>query len=426
MELAIALIGFALASYSVVGNDVIQTLGTFLTSNEKRPWWVLWLFAGGIMATILIIGYLGVGDFLGGNDVAYDRLDKIIVSLKEDGFKINEDGSLQIKGSTERVEEKIQMISDYLSSKGVQVNDTAKIDDEGNIWLVPRSNTDDQAVKTHLDDLQYEMGRVTKKGNIKLTFWYVLPPLILLFITRFGIPISTTFLILSFFSPKNLPGMLIKSLTGYGVAFMFALIMYILLSKALEKVFMQKEMGSDDSLWANRNFWVALQWVSTGFLWSQWLTQDLANIYVYLGNPESISPGMFALTLVILLGLLAFIFYQKGGAIQGIVKSKTNTADIRSATFIDFFYGICLYLFKYNALGLWEGKLPMSTTWVFLGLLAGREIAMRFRLGPKPDKGLTTMVFADLGKAALGLIVSVVLVILLYTVEGRDLTVLYQ
>ncbi len=344
MELAIALIGFALASYSVVGNDVIQTLGTFLTSNDDRPWWVLWLFAGGIMATILILGYTGYGEFLGGNDVAFDRLDKII----------------------------------------------------------------------------------RDEGGFDLTWWYLLPPAILLIITQVGIPVSTTFLILSFFSIKNLPGMLFKSLTGYAVAFGFALIMYLILSRALERIFLHRKMGSDNSLWTNQNFWVVLQWFSTGFLWSQWLTQDLANIYIYLGNPEKISPGLFALTLVILLGLLAFIFYQKGGAIQDIVKSKTNTTDIRSATFIDFFYGICLYIFKYNALGLWAGKLPMSTTWVFLGLLAGREIAIRFRIGPKPDVRLGQMVFADLGKAALGLIVSIALVIMLYLVEGKDVTVLFQ
>lgn len=344
MELVIALTGFALASYSVVGNDVIQTLGTFLTSNERRPWWVLWLFAGGIMAAILILGYTGYGGFLGGNDVAFDRLDKI----------------------------------------------------------------------------------VSDEGTFNLTIWYLLPPAILLIITRLGIPVSTTFLILSFFSIKNLPGMLFKSLIGYGVAFAFALIMYILLSRALEKTFLNRKMGSDNTLWTNENFWVVLQWFSTGFLWSQWLTQDLANIYVYLGDPEKLTTGLFVVTLVILLGLLAFIFYQKGGAIQGIVKAKTNTADIRSATFIDLFYGICLYLFKYNALGLWEAKLPMSTTWVFLGLLAGREIAIRFRIGPKPDKNLAQMVFADLGKAALGLIVSIALVILLYTIEGKDVTVLFQ
>jgi hypothetical protein len=344
MELAIALIGFALASYSVVGNDVIQTLGTFLTSNENRPWWVLWIFAGGLMAIVLILGYTGMGGFLGGNDVAFDRLDKIMAD----------------------------------------------------------------------------------EGKIELTVWYLLPPAILLLITRLGIPVSTTFLILSFFSIKNLPGMLNKSLIGYAIAFIFAFVMYLILSKALEKVFIHRKMGSDKSLWTNNSFWTVLQWFSTGFLWIQWLTQDLANIYVFMGNPEKLSPVMFAISLVILLGLLAYIFYQKGGAIQGIVKSKTNTADIRSATFIDLFYGICLYLFKYNALGLWEAKLPMSTTWVFLGLLAGRELGLRLSIGPKPDRGLGLMIFADLGKAALGLIVSIALVLLLYTIEGRDTSVLFS
>ena len=219
--------------------------------------------------------------------------------------------------------------------------------------------------------------------------------------------------------------MLNKSLLGYAVAFVFALVMYYLLTKLLEKIFMDRPMGSDGSLWTSRRFWTGAQWLSTGFLWAQWLTQDLANIYVYLGNPETLSPGMFAFSLVIILGLLAYIFYQKGGAIQGIVKAKTNTEDIRSATFIDLFYGIVLVVFKQNLLGLWDAKLPMSTTWVFLGLLAGREFAIRLRLGPKPDAGLSRMIFSDLGKAAMGLIVSIVLVLFLFWVEGRDMTQLF-
>ncbi|MEM9984669.1 MAG: hypothetical protein AAF804_06185, partial [Bacteroidota bacterium] len=138
LYLIIALIGFALAAYSVVGNDVIQTLGTFLTSNEDKPWYILWLYAGGILTVTLILGYLGYGEALGGNDVAFDRLD------------------------------------------------TIEIPDQ-------------------------------------LSVWYLLPPAVLLVITRFGIPVSTTFLILTFFSAKSLPGMLNKSLIGYAVAFLAAL-----------------------------------------------------------------------------------------------------------------------------------------------------------------------------------------------------------
>ena len=64
-------VGFLLAGYSVVGNDSIQTLGTFLSSNEKRPWYVLWLFAGSILTATLVYGWYQYG-----GDVSYGRLDK--------------------------------------------------------------------------------------------------------------------------------------------------------------------------------------------------------------------------------------------------------------------------------------------------------------------------------------------------------------
>ncbi len=43
------LIGFMFAAYAIVANDVIQTLGTFLASNSKRHWLVLWAFAASII-----------------------------------------------------------------------------------------------------------------------------------------------------------------------------------------------------------------------------------------------------------------------------------------------------------------------------------------------------------------------------------------
>lgn len=342
MDEFIMIMGFALAAYSVVGNDVIQTLGTFLSSNDRRPWWVLWVFAGGLLTVILILGYTGNGMFLGGDDVCYDRLDRINIPEK-------------------------------------------------------------------------------------LSVWYLLPPLILLVITRLGIPVSTTFLILSFFSIKSLPGMLFKSLLGYAVAFIFSLVIFFLLARLIERVFLDRPMTpKPKDLWTNRRFWTVAQWISTGFLWSQWLTQDLANIFIYLGKPEELGLGKFIMALVIIVGLLGYIFYQRGGAIQNIVRSKSNTSDIRSATFIDLYYGICLLVFKMNVLGLWEAKLPMSTTWVFLGLLAGREISMRYRLKLSGEKSLGTMIFSDMGKAALGLIVSITLVVFLYYVEGKEIEALFN
>ena len=67
-------IGFLLGSYAIVGNDAIQTLGTFLSSNSHRPWWVLWLFGGGVITAVLVYGWVAHD-----GDVSYGRLEAIPV-----------------------------------------------------------------------------------------------------------------------------------------------------------------------------------------------------------------------------------------------------------------------------------------------------------------------------------------------------------
>lgn len=268
-------IGFILAGYAVVGNDSIQTLGTFLSSNEEKPWYVLWVFAVSILAATLVYGW-----FQYGGDVSYERL-----------------------------------------------RSYAFVED--------------------------------------MTWPYLLPPLVLMVLTRTGIPVSTSFLVLTFFKPKGLVDMTLKSVLGYALAFCLAIIVWQLVTRWLDKKFMDNPITPD----RKRN-WTILQWCSTGFLWGQWLIQDFANIYVYL--PRELSGVELVVSLAILLTMLAIIFYSKGGNIQKIVKAKTNTTDIRSATIVDFIYGILLLFFKEFS------NVPMSTTWVFLGLLAGREIAIRY------------------------------------------------
>lgn len=271
-------LGFILAGYSVVGNDSIQTLGTFLSSNEERPWYILWLFAGSILTVTLLIGWNNYG-----GDVSYGRLESY----------------------------------------------------------------------PFIEDISWP---------------YLLPPLVLMMLTRTGIPVSTSFLILTFFKPKGLMDMTMKSILGYVLAFAVAILIWQLVTRWLEKRFIQNPITPNE-----KRIWTALQWCSTGFLWGQWLIQDFANIYVYL--PRAINSTQLIFSLLILLAMLAYIFYSRGGAIQQIVKAKTNTVDIRSATVIDFLYALVLLFFKELS------NVPMSTTWVFLGLLAGREIAIRYRLG---------------------------------------------
>ena len=53
---------FILAAYSIIGNDAIQTIGTFLSSNRNRPWWVLWLFTATILVIVLYLSLIHISE----------------------------------------------------------------------------------------------------------------------------------------------------------------------------------------------------------------------------------------------------------------------------------------------------------------------------------------------------------------------------
>ena len=302
--------GFLLAAYAVVANDSIQTLGTFLSSNSHRPWWLLWLFASGILCAVLAYGW-----FAYGGDVSYGRLENFPVP-----------------------------------SGGIS-------------WI------------------------------------HAIPPLALLILTRLGVPVSTTFLVLTVFTIGNLEAMLVKSALGYLVAFVSAIVLFRLVFRRATEYFHRTRGQSIP------RYWVVLQWASTGFLWSQWLIQDLANIFVYL--PRQLPVHWLVFGVASLIVMQGYIFYTFGGVIQKIVLSKTDTTDIRAATIIDFIYGVVLLIFKEIS------NFPMSTTWVFLGLLAGREFALSMYLADTDFKRTLRNVSMDALKALSGLIVSVILALAL-------------
>ena len=152
------ILGFALAAYAIVANDSIQTLGTFLASNSKRPWWSLWIWISGIMVVTVTWGWIA-----NGGDPAFGRL----------------------------------------AAAGKNI--------------------------PHPNDF----------GGL-ITWLFVIPPLCLVILTRMGIPVSTSLLVLTAFkgliaaqqgkSPKAavdlFNSMMQKSLVGYAIAFVVGLALF--------------------------------------------------------------------------------------------------------------------------------------------------------------------------------------------------------
>jgi len=241
----------------------------------------------------------------------------------------------------------------------------------------------------HASGGSLDFGRLAKIPEpTSLNFMHKIAPLMLLVLTRFKIPLSTTFLILCLFSSsKTIESMLIKSGAGYIVSFISAATLVLLLSR-----FKIISPSSNPK-------WRVLQVFTTAFLWYTWLTHDVANIVVFLPRQLPIE----AVTLIGILGVigLAMLVWLNGGRIQEIVRSKSNISDYKSATIVDLLLACILFYFKE------VNSLPMSTTFVFLGVLGGRELALT--LGNSNFKSSLAVIFKDISLATIGIILSLLL-----------------
>ena len=305
-------VGFLFAAYSVVANDSVQTLGTWIASNSQRfKWYWLWAAASSVLLFTLWYGWS-----INAGDISFGRLNKIP-------------------------------------------------------WIEPQ--------------------------------WYhALAPLILLALTRFGIPVSTTFLVLSVFaSTLVLEKMLVKSIIGYALAALIAYSLWFIIARIVDE-------KADKVKEKNIKYWRVGQWCTTGFLWYTWLSHDLANIAVFL--PRAVPVEWMITASGIFIVLLGYMFYEKGGKIQKIVLEKTGTRYVRSATLIDLIYAFILLFFKqYN-------DIPMSTTWVFVGLLCGRELAISTVMQNYKFKYVFPIIARDFVKMLAGLLISIGIVLLIHYV----------
>ncbi len=237
-----------------------------------------------------------------------------------------------------------------------------------------------------------------------VSFLQLVAPIALIFLTRIGLPVSTTFLLLSTFvtDVSTIQSVIVKSALGYMVAFVLSLVVW-----GISFTIKQKKSKPTPS---THHGWFILQWISSGFLWSIWLVQDGANMAIFL--PRHMSTAHFIGFLSFVSLLLLLLFYQRGGNIQKIVNTKTGITDVRAASFVNTFYLLLLFTFTvYN-------RIPMSTTWLFIGLLGGRELASSlWRIDKKYSKKQRIrksiyLIGRDLLYASIGLLLSISLSLL--------------
>ena len=196
-------------------------------------------------------------------------------------------------------------------------------------------------------------------------------------------PVSTTFLLLSVFSAdtSGITSVVWKSWTGYILALILSFLVWYLSYNFIKKYFKSRKF---------HNGWTLAQWIVSGSHWAVSVMQDGANIAVFL--PRRLDMLQFAIYSITIFTGLGILFYLRGDKIQKVVSEKARISDIRAATLIDLTY-VVLLIYK-----LFIGAVPMSTTWVFLGVIGGREIAIslaRTKKGKKHRKKAGRMIFKD-------------------------------
>jgi len=310
------ILGFLFGAYAVIANDSIQTLGTFIASNKKTPWYYLWIFTSTILIAVIVYSFI-----TNGGDISSGRLQKI--------------------------------------------------------------------------------------PFIEVQWYHAMAPLGLIILTRLGIPVSTSLLVLSAFASSLVfEKILTKSALGYGIAAITAYILWVIIHKWDNK--------KNPLPKTHEKPWRVLQWSATGFLWFTWLSHDIANIAVFL--PRTLNLTMLGFVLAVFVVGLGYIFKVQGGKIQNIVLEKSHTNYIRSATIIDFCYAIILLVFK-----SWS-SIPMSTTWVFIGLLSGRELAISTMMGKNYKfKDVFPLIGKDMLRLLFGLGISIAIALLIQNVDSIKL-----
>ncbi|MBC6403308.1 MAG: hypothetical protein GDA35_06765 [Hyphomonadaceae bacterium] len=417
MEIGLfAAIGFLFAAYAVVGNDALQTLGTFINSNARLHWFWLFLFAGFILVATFTYGWI-----INDGDPSWGRLSNTekypvvdiqwyhtlpplaLLVITRFGVPVSTSFMVltvfaTVGGLTSML---MKSLIGYLLAFVV-----------GLLVYLVTSRTLEKFFREHEPGAKAPWGLASIMGALIGAFIYLVPPLInpeisylpetafTIFLFGVVLDIVASVAVLTFDNPVRAIAASILSAALIGFVFRQLMpgqtvavgIMSVLAAVVLYLVATRVNSG-------RIVYWIILQWVTTGYLWGVWLIQDFANIFVFLPRELSVFESFAAMFSIIV--LLGYTFWNRGGPVQRILQAKTAVTDIRSATVIDFIYASLLFLFKEVS------DIPMSTTFVFLGLIAGREYGFTLL-----DKSMDLfkacrLSLSDASKAFIGLAISI-------------------
>jgi CBS domain containing-hemolysin-like protein len=133
-----------------------------------------------------------------------------------------------------------------------------------------------------------------------------------------------------------------------------------------------------------------------------WVCFSISNIVVFLPRKLTFHELMSFL-LVMLYTLAAILSNKNNNKMQKIVSNKSNASNLKLNVIANTIFATVLFLFKVMS------NVSIATTFVFLGILAGKELALMFSEGGASRIAYKKTLFGiivDIKKCVIGVIVS--------------------
>lgn len=207
-----------------------------------------------------------------------------------------------------------------------------------------------------------------RKGSLryieyKESFSYsiLLLPILVATFNHFRIPISVTFLSIPLFiSGDVIKTMVIKAFINYFLAFAISFIFWNILYVEFKKILKNKN---------NHQFWMIIEYISIGILWCCWLNTCVSSFMVFL--PPKLDLKHLILLLIVGSVVISIItIFRPNDKMEQIIEEKTDVKNIMSSVLFNILHSVVLLLLKLNS------EVPIPTSWIFTGLLDGRELGI--------------------------------------------------
>lgn len=198
-----------------------------------------------------------------------------------------------------------------------------------------------------------------------IDFRSVLAPLLLFFLTYKKIPVSTTFILLSGFATKHtVDSMLTKTATSYLVSFVFGYYIWYKLDKLLNG-----KISDFDNDKIKK--WENIQIISNIGLIIFWIMSNNSNLVVSL--PRTFNILYFLIYILFCAISVFYVVFSRGGKIQSIIDAKNGLDNPKTNSILNIAFSLIIFMFQYI------NTTPVATTWSFVGLLSGRELALSMK-----------------------------------------------